>query len=187
MTAAAALPGSRVEITDVGLNPTRIGLLDVLRRFGARVQVQQTGSTAGEPTGTVLVEGDRTGTVEVSPVEVPGVIDELPAIAALASRGGEVTVRGAAELRVKESDRITTLVTGFRALGIAADERDDGFSIHGAGPPSGGIADARGDHRMAMAFAVAALAARAPSRIEGADAVAISYPGFFETLDQLVA
>jgi 3-phosphoshikimate 1-carboxyvinyltransferase len=197
--AAAALPGSRIEIEDVGLNPTRIALLDVLRRFGARVIVEITdagGGDAGEPRGTVVVEGDRTGTLLIAPEEVPGLIDELPAIASLAAHGGEVTVRGAAELRVKESDRIAALVAGFRALGIDADEQADGFTVRGrstdsasrlAGArPSGGVADARGDHRMAMAFAVAALGAEQPSTITGADAVTISYPGFFETLDRLV-
>jgi 3-phosphoshikimate 1-carboxyvinyltransferase len=186
MVAAAALPGSQVILEEVGLNPTRTGLVDVLRRFGARVDVQGTSTTAGEPYGTITVTGDRTGTVEIAPAEVPGVIDELPAIAALAAHGGEVVVRGAAELRVKESDRIAVLVAGFRALGIDAEERTDGFAIRGSGAPAGGIADAHGDHRMAMAFAVAALAANAPSRIEGSDAVAISYPGFFATLEQLV-
>jgi 3-phosphoshikimate 1-carboxyvinyltransferase len=96
-------------------------------------------------------------------------------------------VDGAGELRVKESDRIAALVAGFRALGVHADERPDGFTIHGSGAPRGGVADAAGDHRLAMAFAIAALAAEAPSRITGAEAVAISYPGFFETLDRLVA
>jgi len=187
MVAAAALPGSRVQIDDVGLNPTRTGLVDVLRRFGARVEIVDSSSTAGEPYGTIIVESNRSGTVEIAPEEVPGLIDELPAIAALAANGGEVSVRGAAELRVKESDRIAVLVAGFRGLGIDADERPDGFVVHGKGTPPGGVADARGDHRMAMAFAIAALAGRAPSRIEGADAVAISYPGFFETLDRLVA
>jgi 3-phosphoshikimate 1-carboxyvinyltransferase len=187
MVAAAALPGSRVEIEDVGLNPTRTALLDVLRRFGARVEVRRDGGSAGEPSGSVVVEGDRTGALEIAPGEVPGLIDELPAIAALAAHGGTVTVRGASELRVKESDRIAVLVGGFRSLGIDADERPDGFVVRGGGAPSGGVADAQGDHRMAMAFAVAALAGRAPSRIEGADAVVISYPGFFETLDRLVA
>jgi 3-phosphoshikimate 1-carboxyvinyltransferase len=187
MVAAAALPGSRVEIDDVGLNPTRTGLVDVLRRFGARVEIREIGAAAGELRGTIVVEGDHAGTVEISPTEVPGLIDELPAIAALAAQGGDVSVRGAAELRYKESDRIAALVAGFRGLGIDADERADGFLIHGAGAPSGGVADARGDHRMAMAFAIAALAARSPSRIEGSDAVVISYPEFFETLDRLVA
>ena len=196
--AAAGLPGSRVEIEGVGLNPTRIALLDVLARFGARVTVEMTDSSvgdAGEPRGTVIVEGDRTGTLVIAPEEVPGLIDELPAIASLAAHGGEVTVRGAAELRVKESDRIAALVAGFRALGIDADEQADGFTIRGpstgagrlAGArPSGGVAEACGDHRMAMAFAIAALGAEQPSTIAGADVVTISYPGFFEELDRLV-
>jgi 3-phosphoshikimate 1-carboxyvinyltransferase len=187
MVAAAALPGSRVVIEDVGLNPTRTGLVDVLRRYGARVQVEETSVLAGEPVGTIIVEADRAGSIEIAPSEVPGLIDELPAVAALAANGGEVSVRGAAELRVKESDRIAALVAGFRALGIDADERPDGFVVRGSGAPAGGVADARGDHRMAMAFAIAALAAERPSQVEGADAVAISYPGFFQTLASLVA
>ena len=189
MVAAAACPGSRVEIEDVGLNPTRTDLIGVLRRFGARVEFHQTSSDAGEPSGTIVVEGDRIGRVDIAPDEVPGLIDELPAIAALAGHGGEVTVRGARELRVKESDRIAVLVAGFRALGIPADERDDGFVVGEAGRTAtgSGQADAHGDHRMAMAFAIAALAGGSPSRILGADSVAISYPGFFETLARLVA
>ena len=189
LVAAAGRPGSHVEIEDVGLNPTRTALLDVLRRFGARVTVGHASAThpGGEPSGTVIVEGDRTGSLVIEAEEVPALIDELPAIAALAATGGEVTVRGAEELRVKESDRIAVLVAGFRALGIDADEHPDGFTIRGTASPCGGIADARGDHRMAMAFAVAALAADRPSTIEGADAVVISYPGFFEALDRLVA
>jgi 3-phosphoshikimate 1-carboxyvinyltransferase len=187
LVAAAALPGSRIEIEGVGLNPTRTGLLEVLRRFGARVEVQQDSSKAAEPHGTVIVEADRQAAIDIAPGEVAGLIDELPAVAALAAHGGQVSVRGAGELRFKESDRIATLVAGFRGLGIAADERDDGFVIRGEGAPAGGVADARGDHRMAMAFAIAALAAEGPSRIDGSDAVAISYPGFFGTLQRLVA
>ena len=191
LVGAAALPGSRIEIEGVGLNPTRTALLEILRRFGARVEVHVTATEAGEPRGTVIVEGDRTGALEIAPEEVPGLIDELPAIAALAAHGGEVVVRGAGELRVKESDRIAALVAGFRALGIDADERADGFIVRGrlsgSAPPSGGTADARGDHRMAMAFAIAALAAGQPSIINGSDVVAISYPGFFETLARLVS
>ena len=186
MVAAAGVPGSRVEIEDVGLNPTRTALLGVLRRFGARVTVNETSVLGGEPRGSVVVEGDGTASIEIAPDEVPGLIDELPAIAALAAQAGEVRVHGAGELRVKESDRITTLVTGFRRLGIDADELEDGFVVRGAGTPAGGAADANGDHRMAMAFAVAALGASRPSRIDGADAVAISYPGFFATLERLV-
>jgi 3-phosphoshikimate 1-carboxyvinyltransferase len=188
LVAAAALPESRVEIVGVGLNPTRTALLDVLRRFGARVQTEVTGSDAGEPRGTIVVESDRCRPIEVSPAEVPALIDELPAIAALATGGGEVTVAGAAELRVKESDRIAVLAAGFRSLGLSVEERRDGFTVtRPAGGFSGGVADARGDHRMAMAFSIAALAARNPSRIDGADSVGISYPDFFETLERLTS
>jgi len=189
MVAAAARPGSRVELEDVGLNPSRTALIGVLKRFGARVTVDLNGDSAGEPRGTITVEGDRVGRIDIAPEEVPGLIDELPAIAALAGHGAEVSVRGAAELRVKETDRIAALVAGLRALGISADERPDGFvagepgrSTVGAGP-----ADARGDHRMAMAFAIAALAGESPSQIVGAESVVISYPGFFDTLGRLVA
>ncbi len=187
--AAAALPGSRVEIDDVGLNPTRTALLDVLRRFGARVTVQQDAVASGEePRGSVIVEHADVHPLTIEPDEVPGLIDELPALAALAAHGAEVTVAGASELRVKESDRIAALVSGFRALGVDADERPDGFSIRGpsGGRPSGGAADACSDHRLAMAFAIAALAAERESRIDGADTVAVSYPGFFETMEGLV-
>jgi 3-phosphoshikimate 1-carboxyvinyltransferase len=189
MVAAAACPGSRVEIEDVGLNPTRTDLVGVLRRFGARVEVELTSTDAGEPRGRIVVEGDRIGRLDIGPEEVPGLIDELPAIAALAGHGGEISVRGAKELRVKESDRIAVLVAGLRALGISADERPDGFAVGRAGQSAAGSgqADARGDHRMAMAFAIAALAGRSPSEILGADSVVISYPGFFETLGRLVA
>ena len=195
MVAAALLPGSRIEIDDVGLNPTRTALLSVLRRFGARVTVDVAAREADEPRGRLVVEGDRRRPLEISPEEVPGLIDELPAVAVLAAHGAEVSVRGAAELRVKESDRIADLVAGFRALGIDADERPDGFVVNGpskgsgtrSSRPSGGTADAHGDHRLVMAFALAGLAADAPSTILGADAVNISYPGFFQTLERLIA
>src|SRR5262249_57336257 len=130
-----------------------------------RVDVAVTTTDAGEPRGSVIVEGDRTGSVEIGPAEVPGLIDELPAIAALAAHGGQVDVRGAGELRVKESDRIAVLVAGLRAIGVDADERSDGFTIAGragAARPSGGAADARGDPRQAMAVAIGALPGRPP-------------------------
>src|SRR5262245_7258294 len=189
LAAAAALPGSRIEIDDVGVNPTRTALLDILRRFGARVSLDVVTTDAGEPRGSISVEADRIGSVTIGADEVAALIDELPAIAAPAAPGGQVDVRGAGELRVKASDRIATLVTGFRSLGNDAEERPDGFTVGGSSPaarPPGGAADARGDHRMAMAFAIAALAAERPSTIEGADAVVISYPGFFEALVRLV-
>jgi 3-phosphoshikimate 1-carboxyvinyltransferase len=113
-------------------------------------------------------------------------IDEIPGLAALAAMqpGMSMTVRGAQELRVKESDRITMLARGFRALGIEMEEYPDGFTIHG-GPPAGGEADAAGDHRLAMAFAIAGSRAAGPVQVTGAEAVAVSYPGFFDQLDRL--
>jgi 3-phosphoshikimate 1-carboxyvinyltransferase len=189
LVAAAALPGSRVEIEAVGLNPTRT-------RFLACCAASARGSMSRRPRTRTASLAGRCWSKAIAPRRLssrrkrcPGLIDELPAIAALAAHGGEVTVRGAGELRVKESDRISALVAGFRALGIDADERDDGFVIRGRSGerPKGGVADARGDHRMAMAFAIAALAAEGPSTIDGAEAVDISYPGFFETLERLVS
>jgi 3-phosphoshikimate 1-carboxyvinyltransferase len=116
---------------------------------------------------------------------VPGLIDELPALAALATHGGGLSVTGAGELRVKESDRIAALAAGLRALGAAVQEFEDGFSVSGARRLTGGVADAAGDHRLAMAFAIAALGAGGESIIRGADAAAVSYPGFFDALEEL--
>jgi 3-phosphoshikimate 1-carboxyvinyltransferase len=125
--------------------------------------------------------------VVIRPAEVPLLIDELPALAALATFGGSIQVTGAAELRVKESDRITALVTGLRAMGADAEEFSDGFSVRGARRLSGGTVDALHDHRLAMAFAVAALGAGGPTEILGAEVAAVSFPGFFDTLERLRA
>jgi 3-phosphoshikimate 1-carboxyvinyltransferase len=183
--AAAALPGSRVIIEGVGLNPTRIGFLDVLRRFGADVSSDVLDDRATEPSGTISVAFADRRAVVIDAEEVPGVIDELPVLGAIAALGGAVTVRGAAELRVKESDRIHALVTGLAAFGAAVEEFPDGFSVAAASRLTGASVDAAGDHRLAMAFAVVALGADGPTRIRGAEAVAISYPGFFEALEGL--
>ena len=121
----------------------------------------------------------------IAPDEVPEVIDELPVLATLGTFGGSVTVSGAGELRVKESDRIAELVAGLRAMGADADERPDGFQVRRGARLTGGTVHAQHDHRLAMAFAIAALGASGPTHIEGADAVAVSYPAFFEDLDRL--
>jgi 3-phosphoshikimate 1-carboxyvinyltransferase len=118
---------------------------------------------------------------------VPEIIDELPVLGALATFGGAVRVTGAGELRVKESDRITALVDGLRTLGADAEELDDGFQIRAGAPLHGGTVQAHDDHRLAMAFAIAALGAREPVTIEGAETVSVSYPGFFDDLERLRA
>jgi 3-phosphoshikimate 1-carboxyvinyltransferase len=183
--AAAALRGSRVEMAGVGLNPTRTAFLDVLRRFGAQVQVHIDDSGAAEPSGTLIVAHGESLPIVIRPDEVPGLIDELPVLAALGALGAGFSVRGAGELRVKESDRIRSLAEGLRALGAEVDERPDGITVAGGVRLSGARVDAAGDHRLAMAFTVAALGAGSPSVVAGADVVSVSYPGFFEQLEGL--
>ncbi len=185
--AAAGLPGSQIDIEDVGLNPTRVALFDVLRRAGADVTTEVTGDWHGEPVGRVRVATGERLDVVVTPAEVPLLIDELPALAALATFGGSIVVTGAAELRVKESDRISALVAGLRAMGADVDEFADGFAVRGSRRLTGGVVDARHDHRLAMSFAVAALGATHPTEIHGADVAAVSFPGFFAVLDGLRA
>ena len=185
--AAAVIPGSQVLVRDVALNPRRIGFLRALERLGAEVSVSQESQLGGEPVGTITVAfGDRRDT-SIDASEVPGLIDELPVLAACAAAGRCLEVSGAQELRVKESDRITALVTGFKALGVNAEERPDGFVIDGRTQASGGCADAVGDHRLVMAFAIVGIAASGPTRIDGADCVAVSYPSFEADLRRVVA
>jgi 3-phosphoshikimate 1-carboxyvinyltransferase len=148
--------------------------------------VRVEGETAGEPVGSLRVSHGRHGATRIDAPEVPGLIDELPVLAARAALGGELEVRGAGELRVKESDRITALVTGLRALGVDARELPDGFVVDGRKRPSGGTADAASDHRLVMAFAIVALGASGPSLITDAGAVAVSYPDFARDLERLV-
>jgi 3-phosphoshikimate 1-carboxyvinyltransferase len=186
--AAAALPGSEVEIVDVGLNPTRTGWVDALKLAGADIEMTVTHEANGsEPVGRMLIRPGTPRPLEVTPEMVAGVIDELPVLGALATFSGYgITVTGAHELRTKESDRISAFVAGLSAMGANVKELPDGFTIEGDRELKGGCTvDAAHDHRLAMAFAVAALGAKEPVTILGADAVAVSYPKFFETLDQL--
>lgn len=187
MALAAGTPGGEIEIDAVGLNPTRAAVLDVLRRAGAVVESQRVGEAAGEPAGRVRITYGSPKSFSIAAEEVPGLIDEIPALAALAAmmpRGFELDVRGARELRVKESDRISSLAGGLRALGAEIDEYDDGFHLT-ARPLRGAVVDAAGDHRLAMAFAIAATRAGSPTTIAGASSVDVSYPGFFDELRRL--
>jgi 3-phosphoshikimate 1-carboxyvinyltransferase len=183
--AAASLPGSDVELPDVGLNATRTALFDLLANAGAQVSRESARVEHGESRGTVRVRAGSLRPLVIGPREVPALIDELPALAAMATHGGDLHVTGASELRVKESDRISALVAGLRGLGGDIDEFPDGFHVRGHRRLTGGTAHAAGDHRLAMAFAIAALGAEQPSLITGADAVSVSYPAFFDTLAAL--
>lgn len=176
--AAAALPGSAVRLEGVCLNPHRTGFVRALERLGADIQSESLDEIGGEPVGTLRVAHGSHREAIVEAAEVPALIDELPVLAARAALGARLKVTGAGELRVKESDRITALVDGFRLLGVEARELPDGFVIEGGRQPHGGRVDAAGDHRLVMAFALVGLGASGPTVITGADAVAISYPAF---------
>ncbi len=185
MVAAAALPGSDVVLEHVGLNPSRIGIIDILKRMGAEVKTVIAHAQAGEPIGTVHVKHAGLRSAVIAPEDVPGVIDELPVLAALATHGGELSVSGAQELRVKESDRISALADGLRLMGASIDEQPDGFHVRGRNRLRGGEVDAKNDHRLAMAFAIAALGATGPTVINDAGAAGVSYPEFFTVLESL--
>jgi 3-phosphoshikimate 1-carboxyvinyltransferase len=187
MVAAASLPDSEIVIEGVGLNPTRSGIIDILRRMGADIETDAGRPTVAEPSGRIVVRHAGIAAAEILPGEVPGVIDELPVLAALATHGGELRVTGAEELRVKESDRISALADGLRRMGGEIDEQQDGFHVRGGRRLRGGEVNARNDHRLAMAFAIAALGASGPTTIHDAGAAAVSYPEFFSVLESLRA
>jgi 3-phosphoshikimate 1-carboxyvinyltransferase len=187
IVAATLLPGSELTIHDVGLNPRRTGLLDVLERMGARITVFHRHRSSGEPVGDLEVRSAELTATTVRAEEVPRLVDELPlfALAAAVARG-ESRVEGARELRVKETDRIETVTTSLRALGIRIKASDDGFGVRGVpSRPQGGGMGSHGDHRVAMLGAVAGVASRDGVELQDAEAVAVSFPGFFELLDSV--
>jgi 3-phosphoshikimate 1-carboxyvinyltransferase len=178
LVGASIATGGAVRVKNVGLNPTRTGVIHILRRMGARIHVDSEHTDAGEPVGTVTVEPAALQGIDVPADLVPLAIDEFPAIfIAAACAAGETTLRGAEELRVKESDRIAVMAEGLSTLGIEVEPRADGIRIVG-GPLRGGAVHARGDHRIAMAFAMAGLRAETPITIEGCAEVDTSFPGF---------
>jgi 3-phosphoshikimate 1-carboxyvinyltransferase len=188
LVAAALVPGSDLTVHGVGLNPRRIGLLDVLERMGVRVSIFNRRKSGREPVGDVHVQHGELSATTLEAGEVPLLVDELPLVALLAAHAhGETIVRGAAELRVKESDRIEAVTDLLRATGAHARSREDGWAVTGVPTRlKGGRVDARGDHRIAMLGAVVGLASREGVDIEGAETVAISFPGFYDLLDSLV-
>jgi 3-phosphoshikimate 1-carboxyvinyltransferase len=178
LVAAAALPGSRLLIKDVGLNPTRTAILKVLTRMGAHM-IDIVRETGGEPIGNIEIQGAPLKGTTIYPSEVPNLIDEIPVIAVAAALAeGRTIIRNAKELRVKETDRITTVVNNLRAMGGVVEEFDDGMEIEGGHPLHGAEIDSFGDHRIAMAFAIAGLFAEGETVIRNTDCVNTSYPGF---------
>ncbi|MFN2627660.1 MAG: 3-phosphoshikimate 1-carboxyvinyltransferase [Gaiellaceae bacterium] len=187
LVAAALLPGSELTIHDVGLNPRRTGLLGALERMGARVSIFNRRSAGGERVADLEIRSAPLVATTVEPEEVPGMIDELPLLALAAARArGTTVVHGADELRLKESDRVEAVAEALRALGARVRAREDGWEIKGV--PArlrGGRMESVGDHRIAMLGAIAGLTSREAVEIGGAEAVAISFPGFFDLLDSV--
>jgi 3-phosphoshikimate 1-carboxyvinyltransferase len=181
LVAATLIPGSDLTIVDVGLNPTRSGALEVLRRMGARLDIEVLREECGEPVGSVRARASSLEGVAIRGEEIPSLIDEIPALAIAAAHAeGETNVTGASELRVKESDRIAALVAGLEALGARARALPDGMVVEGPASWSGGAIDEYGDHRIALAFALAGLISGKPVRIRRSEAVNTSFPEFWD-------
>lgn len=192
IAAAAILPASELSITDVSLNPTRTAFIDALSSLGAGIEARNLRRQHGEPVGDLIVTSrqlrSESGGTLLSGAIIPNIIDEIPMLAVAATQvEGRVEVREAKELRVKESDRIRAIADGIRALGGEVEEFDDGFAINGPQQLSGGPVESCGDHRIAMAFAIAGLIANGATEIIDADCATVSFPEFYESLEMLTA
>lgn len=187
IVAAAARRGSRLIINNVGLNPTRIGILTVMTRMGARI-TERIDASGCEPMGSVEVLGNGLTATEIGGAEIPKLIDEIPVLAVAAALAeGRTVIRDAQELRVKESDRISAVAENLRRMGVNVEEFADGMEITGGSPLKGAEIDSLGDHRIAMAFAIAGLFAEGETTVRGVECIETSYPGFIRELEQLQA
>ncbi len=184
MVAAAAKPGAQVTLKNVGLNNTRTGIINVLLRMGAQVTQSETHAD-GEPRGNVIIKGGELNGTVIGGAEIPNVIDELPILAVAAALArGRTTIRDAAELRVKETDRIAAVADNLRRMGVSVMENPDGMEIEGCPALQGAVIDSFGDHRIAMAFAIAGLFAEGTTTINGTECIGTSYPGFERELSR---
>jgi 3-phosphoshikimate 1-carboxyvinyltransferase len=188
MVAGLISPGSKVHLLDVGLNPTRIGLLDALQTMGADIQVSADKSVQNEKTGNLQIESTLTHETQILGPLVVRMIDEFPIFTTAAIySSGKTVVSEAEELRYKESDRIKYLVQEFCSLGAFIEEKPDGYIIDGRSCLNGGKGQSHGDHRLAMALAISGLAALSPIIVNGAEMISESFPGFLDSLTQLGA
>jgi 3-phosphoshikimate 1-carboxyvinyltransferase len=186
LCAAALFPGSHLTVTSLLMNPTRARLLDILTQMGLHISVTQLEEVHGELVGTLQVEGGRLKGATIAGADTAALIDEIPVLAAIAPYTEQgIEVRDAKELRVKESDRIASIATNLRAMGAEVEEREDGLKIAGGQSLHGAELESFGDHRIAMAFSIAALRAQGETMIRGSECAAISYPAFFSTLEGL--
>jgi 3-phosphoshikimate 1-carboxyvinyltransferase len=188
IAAACLVTGSEVVIENVGVNPTRTGFLDALREMGVDIRVENQREASGEPVADLVVRAGRLRGVEVSGDQVPRMIDEFPILAVVASQAeGTTVVSEAAELRVKETDRIANSAVELRKLGAWIEECPDGFVVEGPTPLVGTQVNSHGDHRLAMALAIAGLIAAGETTIEDAECIADSFPGFERILGTLMS
>jgi len=188
MVCASAFPGAKLTVKNVGLNPTRNGILKILTRMGVYVSESIDTTGGSEEIGNVSVEGGGLKGVEIGGDIVPNVIDEIPIIAvAGALAEGRTVIRDASELRVKESDRIAAVAENLKRMGAFVEETSDGMVIDGGRPLNGAEIDSHGDHRIAMAFAIAGLFAKGETTIQNSDCIAVSYPNFEEHLGRLLS
>ena len=184
MVAGAAHPNARIRLQNVGTNPTRTGVIDVLQSMGASIQMENVVEGESEPAADIVVESSDLRGVEIAGETIPRVIDELPVLALAASQArGTTVIRHAEELRVKESDRIAATVAGLARLGANIEETPDGMVIRGGARLRGGMVESFGDHRIAMTMGIAGTIADGETTIEGSEAADVSYPEFWETLD----
>jgi 3-phosphoshikimate 1-carboxyvinyltransferase len=188
IVAALIVPGSEITLQGIGLNSGRTGLLDVLLSMGANIRISRQAVFGGEPVGDITIKSSNLSGVEVRGEQVVRMIDEMPIFSVAAAYAkGITTVRDASELRVKESDRISSLSQELRKLGVAVEEKLDGFIISGGHPVSGGTVEPHGDHRLAMSLAAVGLAAQSPVQVQGAEIIAESFPEFTGILQGLGA
>ncbi|MCH5585455.1 3-phosphoshikimate 1-carboxyvinyltransferase [Shimazuella sp. AN120528] len=186
LAAALMVPGSTITIENVGLNPTRTGIIDVFKAMGAQVTVEKQQESSGEPIGSITITCEELKGVEIGGDLIPRLIDEIPIIAVVATQAkGKTVIRDAAELKVKETNRISTTANELRKLGAQVEETEDGLIIEGKTPLRGAICSSYGDHRIGMAMAIAGLAADEPVVVDGSEAIQVSFPGFYELLKQL--
>ena len=186
MIAGCCHPNADIKITNVGINPSRTGVLEVLQEMGANISKENVSSQSGEPTADIIVKTSKLKSVEIGGEIIPRVIDELPILALAACFAeGKTIIRDAKELRVKESDRISATVSGLKTLGATITETEDGMIIYGNDKLTGGVVESHHDHRIAMAFTIAGLVANGDVVLDYPECASISFPEFYSELERL--
>ncbi|MEC1719644.1 3-phosphoshikimate 1-carboxyvinyltransferase [Schinkia azotoformans] len=187
LAAGAIVPNSRIILKNVGMNPTRTGIVTVLQKMGAELEITNERIVNGEPVADLTISTSNLTATEISGDIIPALIDEIPIIALLATQAdGQTVIRNAEELKVKETNRIDTVVTELKKMGAMIEATDDGMIIHGRSPLHGAEVNSYGDHRIGMMLAIAALLSKSDTILQDADAIAVSYPNFFDHLTELV-